>query len=236
MSDLQLDPRGQKIQTVVKYAGTGVVAVAASVAIIVAGTSIIAAAVIGIVGLFMVNFAVPVAARTIALYKQKSLTALTEAFSEETIREDEAKEGERIRLLENQYKVSRAELEGAMEELESQMRHATDEEKAMLQSQIQAMQQVIDQALETLKTRNEDYTELTRVNRLYIALHRSANAMEKVQGAERNVEEIQRIETARNSIKTRMRTAMAGKTIEQMNSANRKPTSYDLLPTKGVAK
>jgi hypothetical protein len=181
-------------------------------------------------GIAMVNL-VPVVARSLALWKQKSLTALTEAFSEETIREDEGKEAERVRLLESQYITSRSELEGAQEELRKQLKGASPDEEGMLQAQIDAMEQVIIGAQETLKTRKEDFIELQRVNKLYIALHRSAAAMEKVQGAERNVEEIQRIETARNSIKTRMRAAMAGKTVEQMDMASRKPLSYDLLNT-----
>jgi hypothetical protein len=236
MSDLQLDPRALKVQNVVKYTGVGLVAVATSGFVVVTGASVVVAGLTAIAGIAMVNL-VPVVARSLALWKQKSLTALTEAFSEETIREDEGKEAERVRLLESQYITSRSELEGAQEELRKQLKGATPDEESMLQAQIDAMEQVIIGAQETLKTRKEDFIELQRVNKLYIALHRSAAAMEKVQGAERNVEEIQRIETARNSIKTRMRAAMAGKTIEQMDMANRKPLSYDLLNTsKGVKK
>lgn len=220
---LILDPRAKKVQTVAKAAGVGLVAVAASGAIIVTGASVIVASVVGVAALFMINFVVPVAARSIALYRQKTLTALTEAFSEETIREDEEKEGERIRTLEQQYVTSRSELEGAQEELEKQIKDSTAEEKEMLKAQIASLQDVIDTAEETLKTRKEDFKELQRVNKLYIALHRSASAMEKAQGAERNTDEIQRVEIARNSIKTKMRAAMAGQKIEQMNTAMKKP-------------
>lgn len=220
---LILDPRAKKVQNIAKAAGVGLVAVAASGAIIVTGASVIVASVVGVAALFMINFVVPVASRSIALYRQKTLTALTEAFSEETIREDEEKEGERIRTLEQQYVTSRSELEGAQEELEKQIKDSTTEEKDMLKDQIASLQDVIDTAESTLKTRKEDFKELQRVNKLYIALHRSASAMEKAQGAERNTDEIQRIEIARNSIKTKMRAAMAGQKIEQMNTAMKKP-------------
>lgn len=224
-NELNLDPRAQKVQTVAKVAGTGLVVVAASGAIIVTGASVIVASVVGLVALGMVNYVVPVAARAIAVYRQKTITALTEAFSEETIREDEQKEAERVKLLEEQYVTSRSELEGAQEELEKQLKEANPEEKEMLKQQIQSLQSVIDTAEDTLKNRKEDLKELQRVNKLYIALHRSASAMQKAQGAERNTDEIQRIETARNSIKTKMRAAMAGQTIDQMNVAMKKHQS-----------
>lgn len=231
---LTLDPRAAKVQTIAKTVGTGAVVAVASAAVIVTGASLVVASVIGIAGLFMVNFVVPVAARSIALWKQKSLTALTEAFSEETIREDELKEGERIKVLEHQYIASRSELEGAQEELEKQMKSASLEEKQMLQTQVDALQNVINDAEDSLKTRKTDFVELQRVNKLYIALHRAANAMDKASGAERNVEEIQRIETARNSIKTRMRAAMAGKTIESMK-VKKVDNPLDVLGTRVVS-
>lgn len=213
----EIDPRVQKFQKWIQLAGVGLVALAASAAIIVLGTSVITASVVGIIALFMVNFAVPVAARSIALWRQKALTSLAENYSEETIREDERSEGERIRYLEQQYITSRAELEGAQEELRVQITHATNEEREMLETQIGALQDIIISAEETLKQRKNDFAELQRVNKLYIAFHRSATAMEKAQGAERDPAELQRLETARTAIKTRMRAAMAGKTIAAMN-------------------
>lgn len=220
--ELLTDPRATKIQNYAKVGGTLVVVGAASVAVIAVGASLITASVIAVVSLFMVNFVVPVAARSIALWRMNAITKLTEAFSEETIREDEQKEGERIKTLEQQYMVSRAELEGAQEELEKQMSHASTEEKDMLKEQVQSLQNVIDDAEDTLKQRKVDFTELQRVNKLYIALHRSASAMQKAHGAERNPEELQRIEIARTSIKNKMREAMAGKTIDSMNLAIKK--------------
>lgn len=228
---LTLDPRAQKLQTTVKVVGTGAVAIIASTAVIATGASLVVASVIGIVGLFMVNFAVPVAARSIALWRQNMITKMTEAFSEETIREDEEKEGERIKTLETQYVTSRSELEGAQEELEKQMKDSNSDEKGLIKDQIASLQEVIDNAEDTLKTRKGDFKELQRVNKLYIALHRSAKAMETAQGAERNTAEIQRIETARNSIKTKMREAMAGKTIEKMNTVM-KSNVLDVVGTR----
>lgn len=233
---LTLDPRAAKVQTIAKTVGTGAVVAVASAAVIVTGASLVMASIIGIAGLFMVNFAVPVAARSIALWKQKSLTALTEAFSEETIREDEQKEGDRIRVLEDEYITSRAELEGAQEELRKQLKNASTEERELLSNQITSLQMVITEAEDNLKTRKTDFTELQRVNKLYIALHRSASAMGKAKKAERNVEEIQRIETARTSIKTKMRAAIAGKTVDHMNSSLKKADNpLEVLGTRVVS-
>lgn len=225
MENTTLDPKVEKIQTYVKNGGNALVVVGASAAVMVVGASLAVSGAIAVVGLFMVNFVVPLAARSIAVYRQKALTAFAEHFSEETIKEDERKEGDRIKVLEQQYTVSRSELEGAQEELEKQLSRATPEEKELLKGQIQSMQLVIDEAEDTLKTRKTDYAELQRVNKLYIALHRSASAMEKAQGSERNPEELQRIATARNSIKAKMRAALAGKTIESMNLAMQKRES-----------
>jgi hypothetical protein len=223
--ELLSDPRAVKIQTIAKGVGTVAVVGVASAAVIVIGASLITASVIAVVGLVMINFVVPVTARSVALWRISTMTKLTEAFSEETIREDEKKEGDRIKMLEQQYMTSRAELEGAQEELEKQISHATSEEKDMLKAQVASLQTVIDDAEDTLKQRKVDFTELQRVNKLYIALNRSANAMQKAHGAVRNPEELQRIEIARTSIKNKMREAMAGKTIESMNLAmNKAPT------------
>ncbi len=206
----------QKMQQYVKYGGLAIVAVMASIAIAVAGASMVVAGVTAIIALAMVNL-LPVLARQFALWRQKAMTHLAETFSEETIREDERNEGERIRELEVQYKASRSELEGAMDELHSQMATCTSEERNMLQSQIDSIILAIRNAEESLMQRKQDYVELQRVNKLYIAFHRSASAMEKAQGAERDPAELQSLETARASIKTRMRSAMASKTIESMN-------------------
>ena len=99
MSDEQTtDPRFTKIQTYTKTAGTIVVVGAASLAVIAVGTSIIMASVIAVAALIMVNLVVPVTARSVALWRVKTLTKLTETFSEETIREDEQKEGSVLRF------------------------------------------------------------------------------------------------------------------------------------------
>ncbi len=214
----ELDPRIVPLEKKVKIAGVAVIATAASGVVIIGGLSIIAAVGIGLVALAAVNFGIPVGARYIALKKQQTLTALAEKFSEETIREDERQEGERISILENSYTTSRAELEGAQEELRNQIATATEEEKEMLQSQIDNLQSVIDNAEQTLLQRKKDYEELKRINKLYVAFHRSAMAMEKSEDAVRSSAEFQRLETARTSIKTNMRAAMAGKTIEAMNN------------------
>lgn len=218
MSNELLDPRVQPLNTKLKVAGTAVVAVAASGVVLTGALTAAAAGAVVILALGIVNFGVPVAARYFALKKQQTLTALAEKFSEETIREDETQEGERISVLEASYKTSRAELEGAQEELRNQIATATEEEREMLQNQVDALQSVINNAEQTLLQRKQDYEELKRINKLYIAFHRSAMAMEKSEDAVRSNAEFQRLETARASIKTNMRAAMAGKTIEAMNS------------------
>lgn len=219
MSDL--DPRALKVQNITKYAGASAIVAIGSLAVIASGGLMVVAGVAMVAGLATINF-LPVAARTLALWKQKSLTSLAEAFSEETILEDEKKEYDRIKVLEQQFKLSSAELEGSIEELSKQLVGATEVEKEAIKDQIQAMKTVIQDAEDTLITRKRDLEELTRVNKLYIALHRSATALEKAQGAERGSQEIQNIELARNSIKTRMRAALAGQKIEQINRSSNK--------------
>jgi hypothetical protein len=224
-STLPDDVKLVKLQGYAKVAGTVAVVGAASAAVVVVGASLVTASVVAVVGLVMVNFVVPVTARSVALWRVKALTKMTEAFSEETIREDEQKEAERIAVLEDQYSSSCAELEGAQEEISKQLKTASLEEQEMLNGQINAIQAIIQDAEDTLRQRKIDFVELQRINKLYIALHRSAKAMEKAHGAERNPEELQRIEVARTSIKSKMRQAMAGKTIDSMNLAINKPTS-----------
>jgi hypothetical protein len=219
MSDL--DPRALKVQNIAKYAGASAIVAVGSLAVIASGGLVVVAGVAMVAGLVTINF-LPVAARSLALWKQKSLTSLAEAFSEETILEDEKKEYDRIKVLEQQFKLSSAELEGSIEELNKQLVGATEVEKEAIKAQVQAMKSVIQDAEDTLITRKKDLEELTRVNKLYIALHRSATALEKAQGAERDSQEIQNIELARNSIKTRMRAALAGQKIEQINRSSNK--------------
>lgn len=219
MSDL--DPRALKVQNIAKYAGASAIVAVGSLAVIASGGLVVVAGVAMVAGLATINF-LPVAARSLALWKQKSLTSLAEAFSEETILEDEKKEYDRIKVLEQQFKLSSAELEGSIEELNKQLVGATEVEREAIKAQVQAMKSVIQDAEDTLITRKKDLEELTRVNKLYIALHRSATALEKAQGAERDSQEIQNIELARNSIKTRMRAALAGQKIEQINRSSNK--------------
>jgi hypothetical protein len=219
MSEIQLDPRVVRVQTVAKVAGAGVITVAGAAIVVVAGGAAMAVGIAAIAGLTAIHL-VPVAARALALWRQKSLTALAETFSEETILEDERKEHDRLKVLKEQYKVTKAELEGSIDELTNQLEGASDVERETIETQIKTMREVIDNAYTALEARSKDLEELTRVNKLYITLHRSATALEKAQGAERDSQQIQNVELARNSIKTRMRAAMAGQQIEQMNRSS----------------
>lgn len=229
MSDLQLDPRALKVQNVVKYTGVGLVAVAASGFVVVTGASVVVAGLTAIAGLFTVNFAVPLAARTIAVWKQKSLTAIAETFSEETIREDERQEDIRVSQLQSEYITAAANIQNAQDELRNQLASATDEEKELLNSQIQALQDVVNDAEKTIEQRIEDLAELKRTNKLYIALHRASKAMGSAQSSKRDAEQMQRLETARAAIKTRMRSAMAGQKIAQLNQGNKLQNSSNIL-------
>jgi hypothetical protein len=213
---IALDPRVKGLEKTLKIGGVAVVGVLATTTIIVGGLTVISAGIVAVGALATVNF-LPVAARYFALKKQQGLTKLAETFSEETIRSDEQEESVRVKYLEDQYKIARSELEGAQDELRQQIKTSTVDEQAMLTTQIEALQQVIENAEITLFQRKQDFEELKRVNKLYIAFHRSARALEKSQGSERDPAELQRLEIARTAIKTRMRSAMAGKTIEAMN-------------------
>ncbi len=214
---MELDPRVKNFKRNLQIGGVAVVAAGASALVFVAGASLAIAGVAAVAGIAVVNF-IPVFARWAALRKQKALTQLAEVYSEETIREDERQEGDRIKILEEQYRVNRSELEGAQEELRAQKATATDEECAMLDTHVSQLQSIIDNAEEVLRQRKVDFEELKRVNKLYIAFGRSAAAMERSTAAVRNTEQFQQVETARASIKARMRQQMAGKTIEAMNA------------------
>lgn len=218
MANEELDPRVKKFQTGLKVAGAAAVAVVGSGVVIVGSLSVMAAGALALGALAMVTFVIPVGARSLALARQKALTALAETFSEETIRDDEEAEAERVKILEQQYKISRAELEGAQEEMRNQLDGADTATQELINSQVAELQNVIDEGEATLQQRMFDLEELRKANKLYIAFQRAAAAMIKAQGAERTAAERQRIETARNAIKTRMRGAMAGKTIESMRS------------------
>ncbi len=210
-----LDPRVQGFEKKLKLAGVAIVGVLASAVVVVGGLSIIAAGVVVLGALVMVNF-VPVAARWMALKKQASLTRLAETFSEETVREDERRETERVGEAEAAFTTTKSELEGAIEEMRGQLNGATPDEQNVVNSQVSTMQGVIASEEEVLRQRQQDLKELRRVNGLLIAIDRSARAMSKAQGAERNPEEQQRLMTARNAIKTRMRSAIAGQQVEAM--------------------
>ena len=232
---VEMDPRALSTEKKWKVAGAAVVAAAASGVVIVGGLSIIAASVVGLTALAVLNFAVPVGARYIALKKQQALTALAETFSEETIREDELAEGRRLQQQETTFMTLSAELGGGQEQLKSAMETANEEERNMLQGRIDQLQGVIDGAEKALKEKKADFAELQRINKLYIAFHRSAEAMEKYQGQKRNPAEQQRLETARESIKKRMREQMAGAKIEAMDQAVHQKLSMSRVAQLGVS-
>ena len=215
---INLDPRVVPLEKKLKMAGAAVVAVAASGVVIVGGLSIIAAVGVGLAALAAVNFGIPVGARYIALKKQQALTALAETFSEETIREDERQEGDRLAEQQRLYKTQSADFGNVIEELSSNLDEATQEEHGLLQGQIDQLNGVLKGAETAIKEKVAGLAELKRVNRIYVGLHRAAKAMKGSQDLARNAEQIQRVETARNAIKTRMREALAGQKLEVMNA------------------
>lgn len=214
---VELDPRVVPIEKKLKMAGAAVVAVAASGVVIVGGLSIIAAVGVGLAALAAVNFGIPVGARYIALKKQQALTALAETFSEETIREDERQEGDRLVEQQRLYTTQSAEFSNIIEELNSNLSNATIEERDLLQGQIDQLNGILKDAELAIQEKVADLAELKRVNRIYIGFHKAAKAMKGSQDLARNAEQIQRVETARNAIKTRMREALAGQKLEAMN-------------------
>jgi hypothetical protein len=211
----ELDPRVKGFETKLKLAGVAVVTTLASGVVIVGGLGIIAAGGVILGALAMVNV-VPVAARWMALRKQSALTQLAETFSEETVRIDESEEAMRVSEAEKAFTTTKSELEGAIEEMRSQLVGAMPDEQEIINAQIQEMENVITAQAAALRDDQEDLKELRRVNRLLISMDRAARAMSKSQGGERNPEERQRLVTARNAIKTRMRSAIAGQQVEAM--------------------
>lgn len=228
---VELDPRVVPLQRKLKVAGTALVAVAASGVVIVGGLSIIAAVGVGLAALAAVNFGIPVGARYIALQKQRALTALAETFSEETIRVDEVQETNRLTQQQNLFKMQSAEFGSVIEELESNLGTATTDEQELLRGQIMQLQGVLNDAEIALQHKVDDLAELKRVNKIYIGLHKAAKALKGSQELKRNAEEIQRIETARNAIKTRMREALAGQKLDAMNAP-----LHDRLSVSSVAR
>lgn len=211
----ELDPRVKGFETKLKLAGVAVVTVLASGVVIVGGLSFIAAGGVVLGALAIVNF-VPVAARRMALKKQSALTQLAETFSEETLRIDELEESARVVQKEESYMTLKSELEGSIEEFRAQRASATKDELIGIDGQIKDLQDVIVSQEQDLLASQEDLKELRRVNRLLVTFDRSARAMLKAKGAVRDPEEYQRLMTARNAIKTRMRAAIAGQQVEAM--------------------
>lgn len=171
----------------------------------------------GHIAIGAVNF-VPVGARYIALKKQQALTALAETFSEETIREDERLEGGRVTEQQNLFKTQSAEFGNVVDELRENLANSTLDEQNLINEQIYELHRILLEAENAVKQKVEDLVELKRVNKLYISLNRAAKVMKSSQDLARNAEQIQRIETARNAIKTRMREAVAGQKLEAMNA------------------
>jgi hypothetical protein len=166
----------------------------------------------------------------LALKKQQALTALAEVFSEETIREDERNEATRLEEQQAAYQNQEAEFGNIIDELRENMKGANDEETSILQGQIDELVRILEDAHEALQQKTNDLVELRRTNGVYISLHRAAKAMKRGQDQQRNAAEIERIKTARNAIKTRMREALAGQKVAAMNAPLK-----DRLPVSGVA-
>lgn len=217
MNSIELSPEAKKIQNWVKGAGLLVVAALASLIVGAVGLSIVGASAIGLAALFMVNFGIPVGARYIAVWRQKAMTRIAEVYSEETIREDERLEGERIAEQEKQYKISRPALESAIDELTNQIPHCDEDQKQMVVSQIASLRNSINCSEDVIRQKKEEFASLVKQNNLWVALDRAARAEQKAQGTMPNPEQIQQVNAARAAIKSRLRAVNAGRTIEAMN-------------------
>lgn len=214
-----LDPRVQKINTIAKTGGVAIVAVAASAVVIVAGSSLVVAGAVGLVGLFMVNYAVPVGARRIALMRQKALTDLAEEFSEETIRKDELEEDQRIKVLQDKYVKASARIENASQNLRKQLDRAKDDEKKIIEQRLQQLKETILLMENEIRNRKAIFEEMKRVNEMEIAMNQASDAIIEASGQTRTAQQDQDIRTARNAIKNRWNEAIATSTINKINAS-----------------
>jgi hypothetical protein len=225
MANEELDPRVKKFQTGLKVAGAAAVAVVGSGVVIVGSLSVMAAGALALGALAMVTFVIPVGARSLALARQKALTALAETFSEETIREDEKAEERRVAEARDAYTKTAAALNGTIEALTNQIEHANENERALLEEQIANFKTVIANEFEELRVMEASLTELKRVNPIFIELHRAAEQMKKMKKQVRNPEQLERIITARNAIKSDMRQQIEAQRVRALQQEMRGPQS-----------
>ena len=230
------DPKAKQLMQVAQIGGTVVVGAAALVVIMVAGTSLVVAGGIGLAGLVLINFVLPVGARALAIARQKAYTSLAENFSEETLKDDEVKEGQRIQQMETEYINARAAMESASQEIRQQLSKANPDQAQVMQNQLDAMSQVVLNAEAALKERKADFEQLKEEDAVLIAINKGANALKKFGGAQRNPQEFQDRLTARAAILNRMRQAVATQTVQQMNVQLKAANPNNLaLPTKNSA-
>jgi hypothetical protein len=220
----ELDPRVLGFKRTVQLVGVAAIAAAASGVVIVGALSWIAACAVGTVALGMTYF-VPVAGRRMALWKQSTLTKLAEEFSEETIREDERLEGERVAEQQRLFTTQSAEIGNIIDELRLNLSTATDDERNQVQGQIDQLDTILENAEIAVRGKVDALAELKRVNKLYVSFHRAARVLKSSQDLDRNAQQIQQVETARNAIKTSMREAVAGQKLEAMNAPLRERLS-----------
>lgn len=222
--NVELDPRVAGYENKLKLAGAGVVVVVAGGVVVIGGLTVIAASAVALGALGLVNF-VPVAARYMALKKQQGMTALAETFSEETIRKDEADEALRVAEQQQLFTQQSAEIGNIIEEISSNLSTATAEERVQIQGQIDQLNTILVNAETAVRNKADDLVELKRVNKIYIGFHRAAKVLKSSQELERNAQDIQQVETARQAIKTRMRQVVAGQKLEAMNAPLRERLS-----------
>ncbi len=227
----ELIPQVQGYKKKLEVAGFAIVTLASAGIVILGGLAAGAAAGVAIVAIALVNL-VPVAARKMAMMKQRALTAITEEYSEETLREDERREAERVTANENEYATIKAELDQVVHELNDASTIAkSPQERDMITQQIEEVKRVLQEKFADVESRQADLVELRRVNDVLIPMDRAARAMLRANREERNPEERQRLIEARQAIKVRMGRAVAKEQV----SASRRATQGSGVPALGRA-
>lgn len=225
-----IDPKFQGFNNKLKIAGVAVVALLGSwlVAIAAATAAIAAGAVI--VALFMINYALPVAAKRITLMRQRAMVQIVEEFSEEVILKDEREEMERFNKRKSDFTAQKSSLQAVIEELNAAYQTArSDIEKEALALQMQDLKDIIDQEQEMLVQASSDLDELQHNNKMIILLSKAAKAKLDSASRQRNAQQMQDLKLARENIKNSFRKSIA---VRQMDATldSAKRTSNQSAP------
>jgi hypothetical protein len=207
---MELNDKFKGLESKLKIAGATLITLVLSGIIAAGALSMAVAGIALVVALFVNNFLVPVAARTIALWRQKALTGLAEHYSEETIMEDERQEQVRFEEKRTAFVSHETELTNVIDNLERAYKLAqSEEEQIMISQQIKDLTDIIRDEKEAVLYAAEALKELKRQNQIFISLGRAAKAKLSADGKKRNAEQMQAVVNARNKIKSNFRSAIS---------------------------